>query len=619
MTPTMEATTMSDRIDLDDIDPTGIDDYPADASVKLHGPPGTGKTTQSAARVGLLLRDYDYSLSDVAWCTYRTSLAMDTLERFVDWGLIDESQLDSPHQGATRYIYTIHGVANRTVGDLPDPVQPGHRIDFCKRLGVPYLASDPWDDTAGKLLFQVFDWMKNNLLDPAKPADVADCPHIDDLKAEWRGSVPAAWNKWEDYKAQKDVIDFHEMLSAPIDQGVAPTDQVLVIDEYHDATPLMAKLCEYWIDQADITIVAGDPNQVVNAYSGADPRFFEELDLPKILLDRTYRVPEEHWVAATQLLQKAHDVPPVDRHGRGQIIEYRSPTFEKSDETGWHSPSASQPGSPGHIVREYGRDTLFLTRMQMQADGVGHALEQAGVLYTSQSDLHGWNTDSGERRLNLFNALQKLRGFRPGHLNRGYGLNRFDDSAPRNPDNTSLTHEELGVLLNHTHAKFLSQTRSETDDLLDDLEKREESLSVADLDEYVSDEFWTTMTHGPASVQRLNKGAFSDRDRMALQNALTSHENPVSADDISTGVLTIHASKGQEAQDIVVYDGVSRRISREMRESERTRNNEWRTWYVALTRASKRLHIMRDAFRWTSSIIPGDIRGRVKGVAPADD
>ena len=44
-------------IDLDDLDVAGIDDVPVTESVRLHGPPGTGKTTQSAARVGKLLRD----------------------------------------------------------------------------------------------------------------------------------------------------------------------------------------------------------------------------------------------------------------------------------------------------------------------------------------------------------------------------------------------------------------------------------------------------------------------------------------------------------------------------------------------------------------------------------
>jgi len=64
-------------------------------SVSFHGPPGTGKTTTGAATVGRLIRDYDYDISDVAWVTYRRSLARDTLERLESWGVLDEHQLDS--------------------------------------------------------------------------------------------------------------------------------------------------------------------------------------------------------------------------------------------------------------------------------------------------------------------------------------------------------------------------------------------------------------------------------------------------------------------------------------------------------------------------------------------
>lgn len=614
----MGVTTMSEVLGLEDIEPTGIEEYPPDASVKLHGPPGTGKTTQSAARVGRLLRDYGYDLSQVAWCTYRRSLAADTLERFVRWDLIDEHQLNDPHEGATRYIGTIHAVANRTVGDLPDPVKYGHKVDFCNRMDLRFQAEKSWEDTEGKLLFNVFEWMRNNDLDPARPADINECPRVDDLRKHWMGDIAAAWNKWEDYKAQKDIIGFHEMLEAPIKQEAVPTTDILVIDEYHDATPLISKLCEYWIKQAEIVIVAGDPNQVVNAYDGADPRFFEQLDLPRVLLDKTYRVPEEHWRAATQLLEKAHDIPPVNRDGHGRIIEYRSPTFAYSDDSDWDAPPPRSEGGPARIIDEYGTDTLFLTRMQMQADGVGYALERAGILYRSQKDLNGWNTESGATRLALFNSLQKIRGFAAGHFDRGGGLAAFGEE-PRNPDTTEFSPNEAATLLDHTHAKYLAQSRSDTDDIVEEIRRKERTPSVSDLNEWVETEFWTRYTGGAGSVNRLNKGRLSDRDRMALIEALNRHDDPVNPDSLDVEVLTIHASKGQEAEDVVVYDGVSRRIRREMGSKESAYQNEWRTWYVALTRASKRLHLMRDGFEWTSSIVPKNIRHYAGGKVSADD
>lgn len=606
---------MSDSIiPLEDVTLTGVEDHPPNSSVKLHGPPGTGKTTQSAARVGRLIQNEGYSVGDVAWCTYRKSLAADTLDKFVGWDLLDESQLRKPHEGVTRFIATTHAVANRTVGDLPDPVEEWQRNDFADRIGLQYWSKQSWDETPGKQLFRVFDWMNMNCLDPAKPEDVYKVPFIDELKEEWGGDVSNTWNKWEDYKAQRDIIDFHEMLEAPISAGAYPTSDILVIDEYHDATPLMAKLSEFWIDQADIVIVAGDPNQVVNSFDGADPRFFEELDLPKVLLDKTYRVPEEHWTAATKLLSKAHSPPPVERVSHGQLKEYKSPPFRYESSTNdWDVPSGGRPGSPGKIVDEHGTNTLFLTRMRMQADGVGAALEKAGVPYYSQEDLYGWNTDKGAERLYLHNGLQKIEGFQAGHFGSGSGLGQFANEPPASPDTVELSHEEAIRLLSYSHAKYLDGRRAEIDAICDELERDEQPVTLSKFSEWVEPEFWHNFTNGAASVSRLNKGDLSDRGRIALVEALKQQNGPVNPEDLDVGVLTIHASKGQEAQDVVVYDGVSTRIWRSMSRSEAEEANEWRTWYVALTRASKRLHIMRGGFDWTTSILPDNILQMIAG------
>jgi len=104
------------QLALADVDIAGIDDYPADSSVKLNGPPGTGKTTNAAARVARLIRDHDYSIADVCWVTYRKSLAMDTLRRLARWGVVSDEEMATPADGPTKFIGTAHAVANRTVG-----------------------------------------------------------------------------------------------------------------------------------------------------------------------------------------------------------------------------------------------------------------------------------------------------------------------------------------------------------------------------------------------------------------------------------------------------------------------------------------------------------------------
>ncbi len=579
-------------------------------SVAFHGPPGTGKTTTAAATVGRLIRDHDYDISDVAWVTYRRSLAADTLKRLADWDVLDESQLEEPTKGATRYIATAHAVANRC-GDIADqPVAAWQRADFCENRGMQFWTSEPWEQSAGKLLFRVLDYVANQNQTVEDTEAVHSCPHYSDLRDEWKGDLVDAWYDWQDYKAQNNLIDFHEMLSRPLKKGKSPQRRILVIDEYHDVTGLMDSLFRMWMEDAEIVLVAGDPHQVVNSFDGASPEYFEALDLPTVLLPKSWRCPQEHWQMATSMLKNAHNIPSVNVDGHGQVMQYNSPRFEYSSGNGWVSlPGAGQPASPASIAENDG-STLFLARTQLQADGVGAALERAGIPYRSQADLRGWNTENGEIRRQLYNALQTLEGYSPTNL--GYdghaGFNEFT-GGQRDPHNEKIATDEAAALLNAVHASALDITRSEADDRADELLDTNSTITLTELDAWMDKKFWEKYTAGPASVGRLNKSALgrtqeAERNRTAIKRALAHHDGVVDVSDIETWAITIHASKGMEADDVVIYDGISSRIAREMDADTSTMKNEYRTWYVALSRAKKRLHIMRNGFEWTNPIVP---------------
>jgi len=91
-----------------------------------------------------------------------------------------------------------------------------------------------------------------------------------------------------------------------------------------------------------------------------------------------------------------------------------------------------------------------------------------------------------------------------------------------------------------------------------------------------------------------------------MLNAGERCDLPLSLEAVDTRVLTIHASKGAEASNVVVFDGVTDTIVDSMDQSAGLRENEARTWYVALTRASKRLHIIRGAFGY-DTYLPDDL------------
>jgi DNA helicase-2/ATP-dependent DNA helicase PcrA len=603
---------------------SGGETHPPRDTVRLNGPPGTGKTTEISKRVAYLIEEEDVNPSDVTLVTYRRSLADAVESRLREWGVLGE---DIESDTDLEYWTTIHAAANRATGLLAKASQDRdgnsgfgpavaerEKVAFCKGvLNVEYFTDEPWEESRGKLLMGLFGYMRNNLLDTLDPADVRKAPQYDQLVEEWPGvNVAEQWETYQSWKGKRDLYDFYELLEHAVD-GSPPPSEVVVIDEYHDATPLMAQLSEKWVDAADTAIVAGDPKQVVNEFRGADPRFFtERLDhIPEILLDTTYRVPEEHWQAATRMLRQELDAPPVTRDGRGELVEYRSPPFAHSDENGWQAPGAHRPGSPGSVFEEYiegesDRSVLYLTRTRMQASGVSAALDKAGVPHDGQDDVSGWT----DRQFTVFNALHKLKSTPKTYGNAGatYGLDKYADSATDDVT-VELSAKEAAAMLDHGSARYMNVSRDEAAEIAGDIREDGSPVSIDELDGHVKAEYWQKYCAGKSSVTSLVKaGELDEADVRALRNTLKRRDELVTEGNLrDVRVLTIHASKGSEATDVVVYDGVTNRIVSEMERSESARENEARAWYVALSRASERLHIMRDGFEWMVPNLPQNL------------
>jgi DNA helicase-2/ATP-dependent DNA helicase PcrA len=263
------------------------------------------------------------------------------------------------------------------------------------------------------------------------------------------------------------------------------------------------------------------------------------------------------------------------------------------------------------MVENYGADMMFLTRTQRQAAGVARALEKAGILFEVQNsmDVDGWGAkeDMAERTA-LYNALQRLDGVTPDSGNSS-GLLAYNDSDGRNPQDVRLRAREAAAILDHTNHQYLSESRSDVTQAANEIVNAEVVVPGDELTQYVGAEFWDVYTRGSGSVRHLNTSGASDtgsdiddRDREALKAALARNSEPVRG--VKTKVYTIHASKGSEAKNVVVYDGITRTIEEGMLESERTRKNEYRTWYVALTRSRANLFVLRGGFEWTTPFLP---------------
>jgi len=618
--------------DLADAEIVGIDTADVDENVRLWGPPGSGKSTQSGLRTAARAIEESIRPGDMTVVTYRKSLAGVVKRRLKEWGVADDDDTFD-------YWTTIHAAASRATdfherfapyderGELEGMVGRKAEFRFCKKLGMSHDPPVPWEETRWTVFTDLYQYAKNNLLDVGSYGNVPEealRPVSTDLVAqrkleafreEWGPSAEfqAVAEAWEDFKRYHNAYDFWEQLDAALGGRLPPMRHV-VIDEYHDATPLMAAVTERWVRNAETAIVAGDPDQVVNGYAGADPGFFEELgarsgeDIPIVKLSRSWRCPDEHFAAAERVLSTERPAPDLRTAGPGKLLRHPAGDFETDDNGRWSFPAAGQKGSPAWLYEEFGDDILYLTRTQKQADGVAAALDAAGVIYESQPTVGGdW-----EKRTRLLGVLTMLEHVEPPKESTPRLTDGLTDRDEPNIEKYSFTVEEAKLLAKHTHGNYIGD-RDALRSYLQRLDPESDTVPLTEWDAYITAKWWLRYTNGTASVSEFV--GLSKRDTQAMQKGAERYELPVDVADVDTRILTIHASKGVEAADVVVYDGVTGSITDGMEESPLLRENEARTWYVALTRASERLHILRDAFEYTKSYLPDDLEPQAASIA----
>ncbi|QCS43647.1 UvrD-helicase domain-containing protein [Natrinema versiforme] len=618
---------------LDGMELVGTDVAGVTDSARLYGPPGAGKTTQITVRTAVVADALDLHPSDITVCTFRTSQADKVRERGVDWDAFPEGDADT-----YEYWATTHAVAARATGfhdqfdgesdDLEGMANEKQKRRFCDEYDVTFQVPKPWYSTAWDVFHNLYTYAKQNMLDVGSSRfldgdrwdrrpleqDMRAWRKLDAFHDEWESgtSFHAVAEAWETWKHRHNVYDFFEQLEAALAADAPlPLMELLVIDEYHDAYPLMATLSEKWIRNAEIALVAGDPDQCINSFNGADPRIFERLhervdkDMPVIHLPKSHRCPTEHYQAAARMLREERNVPALDTDGRGLINRFRPTPIDYDDRAGeWDLPNPDEPGTPVWLWCEHGPGVMFLARTQRQLDGVGAALDRHGIVYESQTDVAGdW-----EKRLRLMRALDRVADVRPATQASVLDGDQYDDSGRQHEriGRKRFTPDEAFALVEHSDARALDG-QGELLSLIGTARLQNNSVHVDEFAQHVKDSWWGRYANGRESIDELTY--LNDDEKTAMKMAWTRYEDRKFTIDVAddTRLLTIHAAKGAEQDDVVLYDGTTKRIQDQCDEHDDERENEARTWYVSLTRASERLHIVRDGHEWTRQHLPDDL------------
>jgi DNA helicase-2/ATP-dependent DNA helicase PcrA len=110
------------------------------------------------------------------------------------------------------------------------------------------------------------------------------------------------FSEYEKFKKQNGLRDFTDMLiGLSENEALIPELKVVFLDEAQDLTPLQWKVAQLLDDKAEKFYVAGDDDQGIFGWSGADVTRFIKLEGASEVLTQSHRVPRSVWKIADRV------------------------------------------------------------------------------------------------------------------------------------------------------------------------------------------------------------------------------------------------------------------------------------------------------------------------------
>jgi DNA helicase-2/ATP-dependent DNA helicase PcrA len=257
---------------------------------RIWGPPGTGKTTFLTRQVALA--GNKFGPSKILVTSFTKAAAIELSKR--NQSLCEEQ------------IGTLHSICYRALGTPTiaetkirfwNEAHPEYRLmlrtDTADDVDAPLLDEDRHVHGGGDELFGLLQILRARMVPPA----------------QWPQNAQRFAKAWADWKRIERLWDFTDMLEvASRELKVAPGDpQVIVVDEAQDLSRLQLLVLQQWANHADCSLWAGDDDQGILSFAGADPEALLETageECFREVLSQSYRVPRRVHALAEAWIQR---------------------------------------------------------------------------------------------------------------------------------------------------------------------------------------------------------------------------------------------------------------------------------------------------------------------------
>ena len=111
----------------------------------------------------------------------------------------------------------------------------------------------------------------------------------------------------DNYKKSYGLKDFTDMIEKFIKAELCPKYDVVFIDEAQDLSPIQWKMFDVLKKNSNHVILAGDDDQAIYGWAGADVKRFQQEPAKEIILPQSYRVPKLVQHIADNILSRIPD------------------------------------------------------------------------------------------------------------------------------------------------------------------------------------------------------------------------------------------------------------------------------------------------------------------------